>query len=297
MPKLSRLALSLLAVTLVSTASPAWAKDPFRSTKARPIPTETATAFDTLFREGNFRGAIPQIERAIKANDSEPLAHTMRALVEFFRQDMNAMRQAGQSVKQRAQALMSKDKLRGHIYLAIADLIESAYLFKTEGISGVPRILPLVQNVLDEMKNAQKIDPTDPELNLLKGLIDIVISSVSSAIIPSTDVEASLTNLRQFSAPEYLKWGGIAVVYRDAKNTALAMEAVDKALASAPNNPVLNYFKGQIFWVKGNIPEARRYYLLTLSKSTQLPDQFVKDVLSECVRMTGKASDCQVLPQ
>ncbi len=297
MPKLSRFVLSLLAVTLVSTASPAWARDPFRTTKTRPIPTETATAFDTLFREGNFRGAIPQIERAIQANDSEPLAHTMGALVAFFRQDMNAMRQAGQSVKQRAQALMSKDKLRGHLYLGIGDLVESAYLFKTEGISGVPRILPLVQNVLDEMKNAQKIDPTDPELNLLKGLIDIVISSVSSAIIPSTDVEASLANLRQFSAPEYLKWGGIAVAYRDAKKTAQAMEAVDKALASAPNNPILSYFKGQIFWVKGNIPEARRHYLLTLSKSPQLPDQFVKDVLSECVRMTGKASDCQVLPQ
>jgi tetratricopeptide (TPR) repeat protein len=297
MPKLSRFALSLLAVTLVSTADPAWAKDPFRATKARPIPAETATAFDTLFREGNFRGAIPQIEKAIKANDSEPLAHTMRALVEFFRQDMNAMRRSGQSVKQRAQALIGKDKLRGHLYLAIADLIEASYLFKTEGISGVPRILPLVQNVFDEMKNAQKIDPTDPELNLLKGLMDILISSVSSAVIPSTDVEASLANLRQFSAPDYLKWGGITVAYRDARKTDLALEAVDKALASAPNNPVLHYFKGQIFWVQGNIPEARRYYLLTLSKSPQLPDQFVKDVLSECVRMTGKAGDCQVLPQ
>jgi len=294
MPKLSCFALSLLTVTVMSTALPVWARDPFRTAKARSIPAETATAFDTLFRDGNFQGSLPQIERAIKANDSEPLAHTMGALVAFFRQDLNGMRQSGRLVKQRAQALLSKDKLRGHTYLAIADLIESAYLFKTEGISSVPRVLPLIQNVLDEMKNAQRIDPTDPELNLLKGLMDILISSVSTAVIPSTDVEASLTNLRQFSAPDYLKWGGIAVAYRDAKKTTLAMEAVDKALASAPNNPVLSYFKGQIFWVKGDIPEARRYYLLTLSKAAQLPDQFIKDVLAECIRMTGKASECQV---
>jgi tetratricopeptide (TPR) repeat protein len=295
MPKLSRCA--LIWFVIVSMTAPAWARDPFRTTKARPIPSETAIAFDTLLREGNFRGAIPQIEKAVKTNDSEPLAHTMAALVAFFRQDMEGMRQSGQSVKQRAQALMSKDKLRGHLYLAVADLIESAYLFKTEGVSSVPRLLPLVQNVFDEMKNAQKIDPTDPELNLFKGLVDILISSVSSAVIPSADVEASLVNLRQFSAPDYLKWGGITVAYRDARKTDLAMEAVDKALASAPNNPVLHYFKGQIFWMQGNILEARRYYLLALSKAPQLPDQFVIDVLSECVRMTGKASDCQTMPR
>jgi tetratricopeptide (TPR) repeat protein len=221
----------------------------------------------------------------------------MLALTKFFDQDLEGMRASGKIIKEKAQKLLTTDKLRGHLYTAVSDLVEASYLFKTEGVSGVPKILPLVQNVLTQLKQARQVDATDPELNLLQGLIDILISSASSAIIPSSDIETSLTNLRQYSAPEYLRWGGVAVAYRDAKRVQPALEAVDKAIAKAPQNPVLNYFKGQILWVQGNIPEARRYYLLTLSKSSQLPAQFNKDVLAECERMTGKPTDCQVLPR
>ena len=282
---------ALLSLTL---ALPLHAKDPFRSTKARAIGNETSAAFTTLFRDGDYRSALPQIDRAMKANSNEPLAHTMGALVAFFQQDMNTMRQRGTSIKQTAQALQRTDKLRSHIYLAVADLVEASYLFKTEGISGVPKILPLIQNVLNELRTANSIDPEDPELNLLRGLIDILISSVSSSLIPANDVETSLTRLRQFSAPDYLRWGGVAVAYRDARQPAPALEAIDKALAVAPQNPMLHYFKGQIHWIQGNIPEAKRFYQMTLSRAPQLPTQFIKDVQTECIRLTGKAEECPV---
>lgn len=286
-------------VVALTIAVPVWARDPFRSgsPKARAIGTETFTAFETLFRDGNYRAAIPQVQTAVRTNSEEPLAHTMLALIHFFEKDYNSMRTTGRTIRERAQRLMNTDKLRGHLYTAVGDLVEASFLFKTEGVSGVPKILPLVQNVLTELRNARAVDPTDPELNLLQGLIDILISSASSAIIPSSDVERSLVNLRQYSAPEYLRWGGVAVAYRDAKQPAPALEAVDRALAIAPQNPILHYFKGQILWIKGDIPEARRHYLLTLSRAPQLPNQFIKDVMSECRVLTGRAEDCQVLPR
>lgn len=296
MPFFPRTITATAVVLSLSLALPLYAKDPFRSTKARAIGNETSTAFATLFRDGNYRGAVPQIDRAVRMNSNEPLAHTMGALVAFLEEDMNTMRQRGASIKRSAQGLQKNDKLRSHIYLAVGDLVEASYLFKSEGISSVPKVLPLIQNVLSELRTANSIDPEDPELNLLRGLIDILISSVSSSLIPSNDVETSLTRLRQFSAPDYLRWGGVAVAYRDARQPAPALEAIDKALVIAPQNPILQYFKGQIHWMQGNKTEAKRFYQLALTRASQLPDRFIKDVQTECTRLTGRAEECAVSP-
>jgi tetratricopeptide (TPR) repeat protein len=181
--------------------------------------------------------------------------------------------------------LKGKDNLRAYIYLAVSDLIEAGYIVKAEGISSAPRALPLVQSVFDNIKKAQDIDPKDPELNLVKGYIDMLIASV----LPMSDLDTALASLKQFSAPDYLKYRGIALAYRDARRPDLALEAVNKAIASAPNNPELNYLKGQILWMQGgnSMPIAKQQFEIALKKSKQMNSSLLAEIRDQCKNLSG----------
>jgi tetratricopeptide (TPR) repeat protein len=195
------------------------------------------------------------------------------------------MRVAGQRVRVNAEALKGKDNLRAYIYLAASDLIEAGYIVKTEGVSSAPKALPLVQSVFDNIQKAKDISPNDPELNLIKGYIDMLIASV----LPLSDLETALESLKQYAAPDYLKWRGIALAYRDARKPDLALDAVNKALTSAPNNPELHYLKGQVLWMQSdsNIPTAKKQFELALSKSKQLNPSLLDEIRGQCRNISG----------
>ena len=195
------------------------------------------------------------------------------------------MKVAGDRVRRNAEALKGKDNLRANIYLAVSDLIEAGYIVKADGISSAPRALPLVQSVFDNIKKAQDIDANDPELNLVKGYIDMLIASV----LPMSDLDTALVSLKQFSAPDYLKYRGIALAYRDARRPDLALDAVNKAIASAPNNPELNYLKGQILWMLGgnNIPTAKQQFAIALKKSKQMNSSLLAEIRDQCKNLSG----------
>ena len=181
--------------------------------------------------------------------------------------------------------MKGKDNLRAYIYLAASDLIEAGYIVKTEGVSSAPKALPLVQSVFDNIQKAKDISPNDPELNLIKGYIDMLIASV----LPLSDLETALESLKQYAAPDYLKWRGIALAYRDARKPDLALDAVNKALVSAPNNPELHYLKGQVLWMQGgsNIPTAKKQFELALSKSKQLNPSLLDEIRGQCRNISG----------
>jgi tetratricopeptide (TPR) repeat protein len=195
------------------------------------------------------------------------------------------MQDDGKRVRTKAEALKGKDSLRAYIYLAASDLIEAGAIIKIEGLSSAPKALPLVQSVFDNIKKAQDIDANDPELNLVKGYIDMLIASV----LPLSDLESALTSLKQYAAPDYLKWRGIALAYRDARKPDLALDAVNKAIAAAPNNPELNYLKGQVLWMQGgsNIPNAKKQFELALSKSKQINPSLLAEIREQCRGLTG----------
>jgi len=282
----SSISASLLATLVTATTViPSFAADPFRANNARAIGNETQKAFELMFKEGNYVAAVNQLDVAVKTEASEPLLFALRASTFYAKEDYFGMRAAGQRVRSNAEALKGKDNLRAYIYLAASDLIEAGYIVKTDGLSSAPRVLPLVQNVFDNIKKAQDIDPNDPELNLIKGYIDMLIASV----LPMSDLESALVSLRQYAAPDYLKWRGIALAYRDARRPDLALDAVNKAIAAAPNNPELNYLKGQVLWMQGgnNIPIAKKQFEIALSKAKQMNPSLVAEVRDQCRNLSG----------
>jgi tetratricopeptide (TPR) repeat protein len=273
-----------LLLTLVA-ASPSFAADPFRTTNARAIGNETQKAFELMFKEGDYAASVKQLDVALKTEVSEPLLFALRGSTDYAKGDYLGMKVAGDRVRLNAIALKGKDNLRAYIYLAVSDLIEAGYIVKAEGISSAPRALPLVQSVFDNIKKAQDIDPKDPELNLVKGYIDMLIASV----LPMSDLDTALASLKQFSAPDYLKYRGIALAYRDARRPDLALEAVNKAIASAPNNPELNYLKGQILWMQGgnSMPMAKQQFEIALKKSKQMNSSLLAEIRDQCKNLSG----------
>ena len=280
---------SLLAVLVTAaTAMPSFAADPFRTSNARAIGGETQKAFELMFREGNYVGALKQLDVAIRTEASEPLLFALRASTLYTKEDYLGMQVAGKRVRKNAEALKGKDNLRAYLYIAVSDLIEAGYIVKTDGLSSAARALPLVQNVFDNIKKAQDINPNDPELNLIKGYVDMLIASV----LPLSDLETALASLRQYAAPDYLKWRGIALAYRDARKPELALDAVNKAIAAAPNNPELNYLKGQILWMQGgsSVPIAKKQFEVALSKSKQMNPSLLAEVRDQCRNLSGGVS-------
>lgn len=278
---------SLLAATLLSltAAMPSWAADPFRTSNPRAIGNETQKAFELMFKEGDYTAAVKQLDVAIRTEANEPLLFALRASTFYASGDFLGMQVAGKRVRANAEALKGKDNLRAHIYLAASDLIEAGYIVKAEGLSSAPKALPLVQNVFDNIKKAQDIAPNDPELNLVKGYIDMLIASV----LPLSDLETALMSLKQFAAPDYLKWRGIALAYRDARRPDLALDAVNKAIIAAPRNPELNYLKGQILWMQGgnSMPNAKKEFELALKKSKQMNPSLLTEIREQCRNLSG----------
>ncbi|PZU98914.1 MAG: hypothetical protein DCE90_03670 [Pseudanabaena sp.] len=285
--KFGSVPIALMLTTLMSfaTAVPASAADPFRTSNARAIGAETQKAFELMFKEGNYASAVKQLDVAIRTEANEPLLFALRASTFYAQEDYLGMQVAGKRVRANAEALRGKDNLRAHIYLAASDLIEAGYIVKAEGLSSAAKALPLVQSVFDNIKKAQDIDPKDPELNLIKGYIDMLIASV----LPLSDLESALASLKTYAAPDYLKWRGIALAYRDARIPNLALEAVNKALVAAPNNPDLSYLKGQILWMQGgsNIPEAKKQFESALKKAKQLNPTLLAEIRQQCQNLSG----------
>ena len=276
------------ALVTVATVMPSFAADLFRVNSSRAIGKETQKAFELMFKEGNYVAAVKQLDVAIATEANEPLLFALRSATFFAKEDYLGMQVAGKRVRTNAEALKGKDNLRSHLYIAVSDLIEAGYIVKTDGLSSAARALPLVQNVFDNIKKAQDIDPNDPEVNLIKGYIDMLIASV----LPLSDLESALASLRQYAAPDYLKWRGIALAYRDARRPELALDAVNKAIAAAPNNPELNYLKGQVLWMQGgnNIPAAKKQFEIALSKSKQINPSLLAEIRDQCRNLSNGVS-------
>lgn len=284
----------LTALVSAATAMPSFAADPFRTSNPRPIGDQTQKAFELMFKEGNYVAAVKQLDKAVATDADDPLLFALRASTFYATEDYTGMKVANDRVRRNAEALKGKDDLRAYLYLAVSELIEAGYIIKTEGLSSAPKALPLVSNIFDNIKKAQDIDASDPELNMVKGYIDILIA----AVLPLSDLESALSSLKQYSSPDYLKWRGIAMAYRDARKVDLALDAINKALASAPNNPELYHLKGQILWIQGgaSLPVAVKQYEIAWGKAKQLNPSLLSEIREQCRRLSeGKA--CQVEPK
>ena len=278
-------------ITLSLWGSPTLAGDPFRTTNPRNIGEKTEEAFSSIFQKGNYKKAkdyLIEAESEGKEED-EPLSHALRASLAYTEEDWDSLKNYASKTLKTAQDLVDKDPLRGNLYLAVGHFLDGTYIFEKEGAISALSKLQLVFKYLDE---AEEKDSNDPELNLIKGYMDLLLA----VNLPFSDPEQAIERLENYASPDYLVNRGIAVAYRDLDQYDKALKFVDQALKSTPENPELHYLKGQILRKQGRkeickegindnnlslIERALKYFNQAWTKSEQLPKFIVKPLKRE----------------
>ena len=288
---LRRLTLALLTtLTLSLPSSPSWAADPFRSNNPRNIDGNTEAAFKAIFQEGNYPAAQQYLQQAEASNPQEPLVYAMIASLAHTQEDWATLDRYGAKTLETAQQIMGSDPLRGHLYTAAGTFLQGAASLRRGERIG---ILPKLQQVFQSLDQANKIDPQDPELNLLKGYMDLLLA----VHLPFSSPDQAIAKLQNYGTPDYLVFRGVAIAYRDLKNYPQALKYVDQALAITSNNPELHYLKAQILFRQGsNDPRALRLFNRAIDKQQQLPiSQVAQIVYERCVtenRLDATGRDC-----
>lgn len=273
--------LSAIAVTLSLTSQFALAGDPFRQNDPRNISDTTERAFEALFREGNYPAAEAYVEEAIAAEDRDPIVYAMMASL-IYLEDPDELPAEFQTYAaqtlEAAERLSNTDALRGNIYLAVGHFLEGAYVLKDRGVvRGMPTALEKLQRVFQHLDRAGEIDATDPELNIVKGYMDLMLA----VNLPFANPDRPIERLRDYAAPEYLAQRGLAVGYRDLERFEEAMEAVDRSLELTPNNPEVMYLKAQIFVEQGDLAESLPWFDRALTMQEQLPEELARQIQRE----------------
>ena len=276
---------SLAIATIIGFSNSAEAKDPFRDKNARDIGKYTEEAFKTIFLEGDYKTVNDSLSKAEATEPNEPLAHAMLASLAYTENDWESIKKYAEKTLESAQLLSQTDPLRGNLYLAVGHFLDGAYVYEKEGAIDAINKLQLVFKFLDR---AEATEPNDPELNLIKGYIDLFLA----VNLPFSKPEQAIARFEGYAAPNYLVERGLAVAYRDLEKYQEALKYADKALKTAPENPEHYYLKGQILRQIGKkennvnaLNQAIENFELALAKSAQLPD-FVLETLEKENRLT-----------
>lgn len=288
--RLASVAISTVAIALTTCLSPALA-DPFRSSNLRSIDDQTEAAFESMFAEGDYRTAAQLLQ---DASSSEPMAYAMKASLAYIDEDWEALQENAQLTLENADRLIATDPVRGYLYSAVGHFMEGAYVLSTQGtVRATPTVLNKLRQVFDNLEQAEQVDPTDPELNLIKGYMDLMLA----VNLPFSSPDQAIERLRSYGAPPYLVNRGIALAYRDLDQEDQAMQYVDRALQETPNNPELLYLKAQILRLQGNTRQSLRFFQMALEKQTQLPDNLSEQIAYEFCRtredVRGQEQDCR----
>ncbi|BAQ66686.1 Sll0314/Alr1548 family TPR repeat-containing protein [Geminocystis sp. NIES-3709] len=276
--------LSIFSLICFSTAS--FAGDPFRTTNPRNISTQTESAFKALFEDGNYPQAKVYLNEAKNSSEDDPLLPALRASLAYTEQDWEIMETYTAETLKVAKLIASKDPLRSNLYLAVGNFLDGANEYRKKG--GLAALSKL-QLVFDYFDKAERIDKNDPELNLIKGYLNLMLA----VNLPFSSPQQAIDNLQAYASPQYLVNRGIALAYRDLKDYDLALTFVNKAIESTPLNPELYYLKGQILRQKGQkensvtlLQEAVKNFDIALAKVNQLPQEGVKKPLEREKRKT-----------
>ncbi|MGD1854941.1 MAG: Sll0314/Alr1548 family TPR repeat-containing protein [Leptolyngbyaceae cyanobacterium] len=272
------------AATLTLLSSPVLAGDPFRSTTEHDIGPHTEAAFEAFFKEGDYVDAGTALELAMESEADDPLVHAMVASMAYLDEDWETVATEAGLTKSKAEALLEANPLRGHLYSAVGIFMEGAHLMSTEGVArSTPAALAMLQQVFSHISEAEKIDSTDPELNLVKGFMDLMLA----VNLPFSDPEEAIERLSEHGSPSYLAYRGIALGYRDLGKMEDAMDAVDQALETAPNNPELFYLKAQLHRRQSETDDSVAMFDKALAYAAQLPPSLARKIYKEKCRTLG----------
>ena len=283
--------LSGFLVFMLSLSSTAFAADPFREKAARDIGKHTEDAFTTVFLMGDYSGAREPLKLADKKESNEPLAHALRASLAYTEEDWETIKVYALKTLKSADKLKATDPLRGNLYLAVGHFLDGAYRYEKEGAVSAIQKLQLVFKHFDA---AEDVDPKDPELNLIKGYVDLLLA----VNLPFSSPDQAIARFRTNASPNYLVNRGIAVAYRDLKKYDKALTSVNKALDIAPNNQEHYYLKGQILRKIGKknqdigiLEAALKNFGKAVDKEAQLPTFIVKPLKREMRQTEEKIAE------
>ncbi|MEM9218168.1 MAG: Sll0314/Alr1548 family TPR repeat-containing protein [Cyanobacteria bacterium P01_F01_bin.150] len=288
------------AVAIASVAAmPSMAADPFRpAASASNIDEQTEQAFYEMFRDGDYQAAR---QRLAASNPSDPLAYAMSAAFSYLDNDLVTLNTRAEQTLTAARQLETSDPLRSHLYKAVGHFMEGAYIFESEtGLTKIPKTLAKLNDVLSNMRAAERIDETDPELNLLKGFMDLQIA----VALPRSNPEDAIRQLETYGAPDYLVNRGIAIAYRDLEQYNNALDYVNAAIedtaiaAPSVNNPDLQYLRGQILRNQSDdlegeasqvaLKQSISNFKQAFNRRGQMPDELALDLGYELCRARFK---------
>ncbi|WP_036477551.1 Sll0314/Alr1548 family TPR repeat-containing protein [Myxosarcina sp. GI1] len=287
-------ALSLAVGSLLSLDnSLALAADPFREQNVREIGELTESAFKTVFLRGNYLTVEEQLDLAETEETNEPLIYAMQASLAYTKEDWTSLQQYALKTLETASAIGSEDPLRSNLYLAVGHFLNGAYLYHEQGAIAAIDKLQMVFKYLDR---AEDIDRDDPELNLIKGYMDLLLA----VNLPFSSPEQAIARFETYAAPNYLVNRGIAVAYRDLKQYQRALEYANKALEIAPENPEHYYLKGQILRQIGKeqsnitvLEEALENFAIAADYSEQLPESVIEPLEREIRQTQEKIAEIE----
>lgn len=274
-----------VAIAFNIWGNPSVADDPFRKTQPRNIGDNTEAAFKAVFYQGDYPTAERYLQQAAASEPDEPLVYAMQASLAYTRGDLGGLDKYSRKTLETGQKLLANDELRGNIYIAVGHFLEGAVTLTREGtIKGAPKALSRLRQVYQYLDQAATIAPQDPELNLIKGYMDLMLS----VSLPFADPGEAIERLEKNAAPEYLSFRGIAIAYRDLKQYSQALDYVNRAIKFAVDNPELYYLKAQILREQGQqnqnqqlIQDAIANFDKALTKKSQLPKDLVRQIERE----------------
>ncbi len=251
---------------------PVWAADPFREGEAaRPMSAAMATAFERFFCAGDYVESRGLLLEAQQVEPQEPLTYALLAALAYLDGDYDGFARLATQTREVASALVATDPLRGHLYKGVGYGMEAATIVIREGVAvGLPRALPTLNSLFGAITAANAVDETDPELNLLNGYMDLLL----------TRRERALTQF-DLAGPDYLALRGQALTLRDLRRYEEALERVDLAIANACENPELFYLKAQILQGLGETQASIEYFDQALALAEQLPAGLVEQITVE----------------
>lgn len=274
-----------VAIAMSFGGSPTLALDPFRTSNPHEIGNTSEKAFRTLFEEGNYTKAASYLKEAEAQEPNEPLVYAMQAAFASLNEDSKALNSYATKTRATAEQLIKTDPLRGNIYTAVGHFLEGAYIIQTEGtVNGAPKALNKLQQVFGYLNEAEKIEPKDPELNLIKGFMDLMLSSA----LPFSNANDAIARLENYAGPRYVAYRGIAVGYRDLDQHDKALAAVEQAMQLTPKNPELFYLKAQILVDQGKaqksvpkLQEAQTNFEAAIAQKDHFPEELRKQLQKE----------------
>jgi tetratricopeptide (TPR) repeat protein len=277
--------LAFVATLALNVWAPALAADPFRTKDARNIGDKTEAAFKAVFQQGDYQTGDRYLQEALSAEAKEPLAHAMKASLAYTNKDWATLETHSKKTLETAQNLISSDPLRGNLYAAVGLFLEGAVILQREGtVKGAPQALGKLRQIYQYLDKAEAISANDPELNLVKGYMDLMLA----VNLPFANPEQAIQKLEKNASPQYLVDRGVALAYRDLKQYSQALEYANRSLKATPDNPESYYLKAQILREQARkeknsqlMQESVDNFDKALTKKSQLPSDLVKQIERE----------------